>query len=594
MKAKRESLLGKFILFFVVFIVMTVAISAIATYSLQTELYHAQYQDLLEKVNRNLMDEIDEDLTEFAYLQTYFAEHKDELAIPFDYPDKPDKERAAFDRAFARDYPGMVFGEDITFAELNDEVKLLYARYLYLYWLLTFDRMKADYDLDYAYYVYPTGEGNVMCFMFDGPREEITIDGTPMLMLGYEGEQDRSVHKNLWMAYETGQVTGEMDVYDNEYGHVYTYATPLVYEGQSLGVLLTDVSYNFVKGRIFKTVARLTGIFLVVLGICSTFMVVFIRDNILYRIMYLEEQVAEYADSKNPALAQVIAEGNRINDEIGSLANGFSGMISELQEYMTNLKLVTAEKEKINAELSVATDIQASMLPRIFPPFPDREDFSLYASMDPAKEVGGDFYDFFMLDEDHIALVMADVSGKGVPAALFMAIAKVMIKDAAQEVRDPAETMKRVNSQLCEDNDGELFVTVWLGIVEISTGKLVFADAGHEYPVLIHEDGQEELIKAERKRPPVATIDGIRYQNNEITIVPGDTLFLYTDGVPEATNTNEELYGMDRLQEVLAKLSKANVTELLPQVRADVDAFVGDAVQFDDLTMLAFRLEEQK
>ncbi|MBQ7678111.1 MAG: SpoIIE family protein phosphatase [Lachnospiraceae bacterium] len=589
---KRQSLLNRFVVFFVLFIAVTILISGVATYTVQSVLYHDQYQDLLDKVNRNLVDEIDEDMPQFAALQSWFDEHMEELEIPYDYPDNANGAYHAFLEGFARDYPNQMFGTDITFEDLNDDVKLLYARYVYLYWLTTFDRMREDYDLDYAYYVYPTGEQDEMCFMFDAVRDKVEVDGREILGVGFKAYQDRSIHENLWKAYETGETTGEMDVYNNEFGHVYTYATPLKYEDEVIGVVLTDVSFNYVKGRILKTVIALIAIFLFVLGFCSMFMMGFIRRNMIRRIERLESYVSQYSESKDPALAQTISQENDVNDEIGSLANGFSGMISELQEYMVNLQAVTAEKERIGAELSVATQIQASMLPRIFPPFPDRKEFSLFASMDPAKEVGGDFYDFFMVDDNRIALVMADVSGKGVPAALFMAIAKAIIKDGAQSLPDPAAILARANNQLCEGNDGELFVTVWLGIVDLTTGMLTFADAGHEYPVLLHADGQQELVKAARKRPPVATIEGIKYQNNELQLAVGDTLFLYTDGVPEATDKNDELYGMERLQNALSGMSRTDVKDLLPAVRRDVDAFVGDAVQFDDLTMLAFRVEE--
>lgn len=590
---KKISLLRTFTVMFLIFVIVTITVSAFATFSLQTNLYYNQYRDLLEKVNRNLIDEIDEDLESFADLQLYFIDHKDELKIPYDYPSNAEDWYRQFRIAYRDAYGSKVFGVDVKFRDLNDEVKRLYARYAYLFWLNTFDRMRLDYGLEYAYYVFPTDREDEMCFMFDGPREMVEVDGEQLLLIGYEAHQDRSIHKNLWKACETGKPTGAMDVYDNEYGHVYTYASPILYEGGTLGVIVTDVSYNFVNGRIRRTVFGIVGIFVVVLGLCSAAMMLFIRKKILVRLENLEGYVTEYAENKNPGLAGTIAENIRVNDEIGSLAAGFSGMITELHEYMVNLKAVTAEKERIGAELSVATDIQASMLPRIFPPFPDRKEFSLFASMDPAKEVGGDFYDFFMVDDNHIALVMADVSGKGVPAALFMAISKVLIKDAAQELmNDPAECLARVNNQLCEANDAELFVTVWLGIVEITTGKTIYADAGHEYPVLLHADGQQELVKEGRKNPPVATIEGLRYRNHELQLSVGDTLFLYTDGVPEATDSKEELYGMDRLQKVLEGKQNTDVTALLPMVRADVDAFVGDAMQFDDLTMLAFRLEE--
>jgi|GEM_PF-1232609 len=245
------------------------------------------------------------------------------------------------------------------------------------------------------------------------------------------------------------------------------------------------------------------------------------------------------------------------------------------------------EKQRIGAELNVATQIQADMLPRIFPAFPERSEFDLFASMHPAKEVGGDFYDFFLVDDDHIALVMADVSGKGVPAALFMVIAKTLIKNQAQLGKSPAEILKNVNEQLCEGNEAELFVTVWLAIIEISTGRGVAANAGHEHPTIRRADGLYELVEY-RHSPAVATMEGIRFREHSFELHPGDRLFVYTDGVPEATDAHDVLFGNERMLAALNSDPEAAPEQLLRNVRAAIDAFVGDAPQFDDITMLGF------
>ena len=240
-------------------------------------------------------------------------------------------------------------------------------------------------------------------------------------------------------------------------------------------------------------------------------------------------------------------------------------------------------------ELNVATQIQADMLPSIFPAFPRRKEFDIYATMTPAKEVGGDFYDFFLIDDDHLALVMADVSGKGVPAALFMVIAKTLIKNHAQLGEySPAKVLMSVNEQLCEGNKAELFVTVWLAILEISTGKGKAANAGHEHPALRRKDGMFELVEY-RHSPAVATMEGIRFREHDFELYPGDSLFVYTDGVAEATDARNELYGGKRMIDALNKDPDASPEELLPNVKASVDEFVGEAPQFDDLTMLCIK-----
>jgi sigma-B regulation protein RsbU (phosphoserine phosphatase) len=281
------------------------------------------------------------------------------------------------------------------------------------------------------------------------------------------------------------------------------------------------------------------------------------------------------------------------NDEVGDLANAFNTMTSSIKKYISDLTAVTAEKERIGAELSVATKIQEDMLPRIFPPYPDRPEFDLYATMQPAKEVGGDLYDFFMPDADHLAIVIGDVSGKGVPAALFMVISKTLIKNYAMMGLPVDEVLTRTNNDLCEGNDAGLFTTAWIGIYEISTGRLTFADAGHETAMKLKPDGKVELLKPVKKKMVLAAMENIRYIVNEAELDVGDMLYIYTDGVTEATSAQNELYGMDRLESVVSMHRGPDTHALLREVRTDVDKFVGSAPQFDDITMLALYINSR-
>ena len=276
----------------------------------------------------------------------------------------------------------------------------------------------------------------------------------------------------------------------------------------------------------------------------------------------------------------------RTGDEIQALSEAIKTMELEINEYIQDLTTVTAEKERIGAELNVATQIQADMLPRIFPAFPEREEFDVYATMNPAKEVGGDFYDFFLVDDDHLAVVIADVSGKGVPAALFMVIAKTLIKNHAQNQEAPGTVFTQTNEQLCEGNDAGLFVTAWMGVLEISTGKFVYVNAGHNPPLLKRAGGTFEWLKS-RPGFVLAGMEGVRYRENTLQLEPGDRLYLYTDGVTEATNSHEELFGDERLQNALNEYMDLPVEQFLPKIKECIDAFVGDADQFDDITMLA-------
>ena len=205
--------------------------------------------------------------------------------------------------------------------------------------------------------------------------------------------------------------------------------------------------------------------------------------------------------------------------------------------------------------------------------------------MDPAREVGGDFYDFFLVDDDHLCMVMADVSGKGVPAALFMMASRIILASNAKQGKSPAQILTDTNATICQNNREEMFVTVWLGILEISTGRLIAANAGHEYPVLMEPGGQFELIK-DKHGFVIGGMDGVRYKEYELQLQPGSRLFLYTDGVPEATNAENELFGTDRMLAALNENNAAAAEEMLKNVRKAVDGFVKEAEQFDDLTML--------
>lgn len=246
----------------------------------------------------------------------------------------------------------------------------------------------------------------------------------------------------------------------------------------------------------------------------------------------------------------------------------------------------TRKTERISAELNLASDIQANMLPNIFPPFPERTDFDIYATMTPAKEVGGDFYDFFMTDDHHLALVMADVSGKGIPAAMFMVIAKTLIKDHSQLGLKPAEVFTQVNNILCEGNDAGLFVTAWMGLLDLNTGELEYANAGHNPPVI--KISNEVKFLHSKPGFVLAGMENYKFTSNILKMNRGDKIFLYTDGATEAANLDHELYGENRLIECLKQQSGKNCYDALHGVREDIDNFVGKAEQFDDLTLLAF------
>jgi len=290
----------------------------------------------------------------------------------------------------------------------------------------------------------------------------------------------------------------------------------------------------------------------------------------------------------NASLAQITG-GNlnvtvdvRANEEFASLSDDINQTVDTLRHY------IDEAAARIDKELEFARQIQHSALPSVFPPYPGRKDFSIFASMDAAKEVGGDFYDFYLLGENRLAFLVADVSGKGIPAAMFMMNAKSLIKGLVESGHDLDEAFTIANTRLCQNNDARMFVTAWLGILDLQTGHLRYVNAGHNPPAIRKEGGQFELLKS-RANLVLAGMDGIRYRSAEITLAPGDEIYLYTDGVTEAQNGLNELFGDNRLLQSLNETHDLTVEERCMKVKKDVESFVGDAPQFDDMTMLCVR-----
>ena len=373
---------------------------------------------------------------------------------------------------------------------------------------------------------------------------------------------------------------------DKTYGHIASAYSPIFNSsGDPVAVVGVDLSIPGLRKTIIMYMLLVLGAIFTITLIAQSLFYTFIEKNIIKPITKLTKSTGKMIE--NLESDNVVDLNIHTGDEIEELADAVKKMDGDLHDYIKRLSAITAEKERIGAELNVAKRIQEGMLPNIFPPFPERNEFELYASMTPAKEVGGDFYDFFMVDDTHLALVMADVSGKGVPAALFMAISKVLIKTAVQAGRSPGEALERVNMQLLEGNDTGLFVTVWLAVIDITTGKGTAANAGHENPALRRAGGDFESIKY-RHSPAVATLEGLEYKEHEFELGHGDVIFVYTDGVTEATNENMELMGEERMLEILNRNSDVETADLLQTVKTEIDRFAGNAPQFDDITMMIF------
>lgn len=434
-----------------------------------------------------------------------------------------------------------------------------------------------------------TSDYRTLTYIYDSVNSASGFDRYP---LGYTavGVTEEYVNNVRGIITKGERATEYLYSYSEESG-AHTTAGIAIYDSKGKIVAILGVE----KAMTRLENARNTYVKDVLLGVLAAvclFLLVysmFLYREVLLPILSITDEAKRFADSNTPS--DKLSAINK-NDEIGVLAKAVGKMETDIVEYVENLTLVTAEKERIGAELSIATQIQANMLPGIFPAFPDKPEFDIYATMNPAKEVGGDFYDFFMVDDRHLAVVMADVSGKGVPAALFMVIGKTLIKDHTQPGRDLGEVFTKVNNLLCESNSEGLFITAFEGVLDLVSGEFTFVNAGHEIPFICKKD---ESYKPHKIRAGfvLAGMEGIRYKCGTMQLSPGDRLFQYTDGVTEAMDKDGRLYGMERLGEVLAQNAALAPMDLLGKVKEDIDAFVGNAPQFDDITMLCLEYRER-
>lgn len=307
-----------------------------------------------------------------------------------------------------------------------------------------------------------------------------------------------------------------------------------------------------------------------------------VRKLVVRNIHKINESLSAITDGNLDTVVDV-----RSHLEFDSLSNDINATVDTLKRY------IKEAEERIDAELAFAKAIQHSALPAVHPLYDNRKEFDIFASMHTAKEVGGDFYDFYFIDEDHLAFLIADVSGKGIPAAMFMMRSKTIIKSYAESGMSVEEVFTLANEKLCEGNDAGMFVTAWMGILNIRNGKVLFANAGHNHPLVKHSDGTFEYLKS-RAGFVLAGMEGVRYRKNELVLEPGDAIYLYTDGVTEATDLNEELYGEDRLHSILEKYKDETMEVICSEIKKDVDLFAGEAPQFDDITMLALKYNGQE
>lgn len=452
------------------------------------------------------------------------------------------------------------------------------------------NKVKKDGNITYLSLVIPDEDS--VTFYIDTCVQEMGDDPANQLAYGTDvlytdaanDEADLWKYNYVWELYAKNQGTDKPVVTDNSYGYNYSAVCPILDEnGEAIAEIQYILDMQAVRDHLRVFLYQMLGISFSIICVALLLYMILVKWMVLNPVEKLSQFTTDIVKSGNFEKRKIEL---KTRDEIEELGQSFNFMVERLEDYIENLTTVTAEKERIGAELNVATHIQSSMLPCIFPAFPDRSELDIYATMTPAKEVGGDFYDFFMVDERHIAIVMADVSGKGVPAALFMVIGKTLIKDHTQPGRDLGEVFTEVNNILCESNDNGMFITAFEGVLDLVTGEFRYVNAGHEKPFIYRKNGEYEAYETPAGFV-LASLEDIEYQEQKIKLSIGDKIFQYTDGVTEAVDKNKKLYGMDRLYHALnEKCLDCSPEETLRLVKEDIDAFVGDNDQFDDITML--------
>ena len=411
--------------------------------------------------------------------------------------------------------------------------------------------------------------------------------------LGYQrkttNEEYSQKYRALYEKKSDYETVFRMNPTDGQHPHITTLVPIVNSSDEVTGLLCVQRPVNEMANAFRPYIMLIVlGVFLMI-AVITAFIVLFLKRAVIKPIEKVSDEATRFAreNTKSEPLGDISKY-----DVILNLARSIDSMETEMVDYVEHLTAVTAERERMGAELSIAATIQKNSLPNLAAAFPDRHEFDVFASMTPAKEVGGDFYNAFFIDDDHLAMVMADVSGKGIPGALFMMVTNILISDRAKMGGTPAEILTFVNNEICQWNRADMFVTVWLGILEVSTGRIIAANAGHDDPA-VYRKGRGFAIAKEKHGFVIGGMENMRYRDHEIQLNKGDKLFLYTDGVPEATDANDKMYTIDRMVVALNEHQDCSPRQIIEGIRQSVNEFVGDAPQFDDMTMLCIELKDK-
>lgn len=557
------------------------------TYFTQQVTTESSIKKQTEEIASDIAEETDAAIKAYPawkWLMEYWEKNAYEMDIPYDEGFGKGTETEKKARLLQEHQPQLQlhYARTADIKALPAEDQRLYAEIVYAWVINRLDEIKqAQGGLAFLFVVSTDEQYEKQFFLLSGANEG-AVRGTAyneVYTIGVTSGVNETQSEGMRRARETSRHLVDAGDYVDFYVYMGTVNDRIIEIGLTYDV--TELNNNIERATIQGTVVAMI-LVLLMAWICLAL----IFRLVLQPLKTIQENIRNYKETKESAEVIRNLEGVRPPNEIGQLSEDVCDLTLEIDNYLEHIETITKERERISTELSLATRIQENVLPAIFPAFPDRSEFDLHASTTPAREIGGDFYDFFLTDDDHLCMIIADVSGKGIPAAMFMMSTKIILKSKTTSGRSPAKIMREANEMICASNDEDMFVTVWLGVLEISTGKLTAVNAGHEYPAITGEDGKFEVFK-DKHGMMIGGIEGVKYTEYEMDIRPGQRLFFYTDGVPEATNSDNEMFGTDRMIDALNQ--EASTTEqVLQNVRAAVNEFVGEAEQFDDLTMLCF------
>ncbi|MBQ9419007.1 MAG: PP2C family protein-serine/threonine phosphatase, partial [Synergistaceae bacterium] len=475
----------------------------------------------------------------------------------------------------------------ITARELETNLEplqqLLFAEYCYREIMTEYDEIKTMLQPHILYCVRPLETEINSAFVFFNAVDKNINDEFIKEQLGTIWSLDMAKHPVIRDMYATGRESDEFEHVKVKKQEILYGYMPLVVNGEILCHITAAFLWDDVKNAIYDSLISVEVKNALLLTAAGIALMILLYVMMLRPLSKVQSSVREFTRRKDSASIVDELETITARNEIGRLADDVSLLAVTLEQYNEEATRLSAEKARINTELSLAATIQEGILPK---DFPEAKEFSMFASMRPAKGVGGDFYDFFMIDDDHIALVIGDVSGKGISAALFMMTAKTVLKDCALSSSDTVQNIiRKVNDKLCEGNEAMLFVTLWFGIMTISTGEINYVNAGHEFPALRRENGHFQIISDIHSRP-LAILQNLTFSSGKIKLSKGDAIFLYTDGVVDAANELDEQFGEGGLTEALNEIPNGSPRELENIVLKKINDFTGNISQFDDITML--------